>query len=154
MGADLIVFIVKGPATISPEATAEAIKAAEKVSSFVKQITEKAYDDDNDEDQVWEELMEAWETTPLAHLNVDYFDDFSDLERLEVDAKEVVEEFVEHWNSGELFRDESTRPDPDDETQRIHVAGELSWGDEPEGNGYQALKQLSDLNAFKALGFR
>lgn len=68
-------------------------------------------------------------------------------------AKEV-QEFIDGWNSGE-FRDMSSREDPDNECdndRKVVVAGEMSWGDEPDGLGYQLLKKAFGLGIAQLLG--
>ena len=65
-------------------------------------------------------------------------------------AKEV-QQFVDGWNAGR-FRDLSSRPDPRDPDWKIVVAGELSWGDEPDGRGFQMFKKAFGLNIAQLLG--
>lgn len=64
-----------------------------------------------------------------------------------------VEAFVKGWNDG-CFRDLSRREDPDSPGRKIVVAGELSWGDEPDGLGYQMLKKAFGLNIAQSLGVK
>lgn len=65
-------------------------------------------------------------------------------------AKEV-REFVSGWNDG-CFRDLAYRDDPDKSRRKVVVAGELSWGDEPDGRGYQMLKKAFGLGIAQLLG--
>ena len=65
-------------------------------------------------------------------------------------AKEV-REFVDFWNDG-CARDLACRPDPEHPGRKVVVAGELSWGDEPDGFGYQTLKRAFGLGIAQALG--
>jgi hypothetical protein len=69
------------------------------------------------------------------------------------DLASVVRGFVDGWNDG-CFRDLSSRPDPDKPRRKIVVAGELSWGDEPEGAGYQMLKKAFALGIARRLGVK
>jgi hypothetical protein len=66
---------------------------------------------------------------------------------------QIVKEFVEAWNDG-LGRDGSSRIDPRDRRRKVVVAGELSWGDEPEGTGYQTLKKAFGLMIAQRLGVK
>ncbi len=63
----------------------------------------------------------------------------------------AVQEFVEAWNDS-CFRDTSYRIDPDKPDRKVVVAGELSWGDEPDGFGYQMLKKAFGLGIAQRLG--
>jgi hypothetical protein len=46
------------------------------------------------------------------------------------------------------------RDHPADARQRLLFAGEMSWGDEPQGYGYQKLKQTFAWGFAEALGIR
>ena len=65
-------------------------------------------------------------------------------------AKEI-QEFVAGWNDGG-FRDLAFRIDPEKPGRKVVVAGELSWGDEPDGRGYQMLKKAFGLGIAQSLG--
>lgn len=65
-------------------------------------------------------------------------------------AKEI-QEFVAGWNDG-CFRDLAFRIDPEKPGRKVVVAGELSWGDEPDGRGYQMLKRAFGLGIAQLLG--
>jgi hypothetical protein len=65
-------------------------------------------------------------------------------------AKEV-RDFVAGWNNGG-FRDLSYRVDPLHPRRKVVVAGERSWGDEPQGVGYQMLKKAFGLTIAQRLG--
>jgi hypothetical protein len=63
----------------------------------------------------------------------------------------AAQEFVTGWNDGQ-FRDLAFRIDPDKRGRKVVVAGELSWGDEPDGRGYQMLKKAFGLGIAQRLG--
>ena len=69
---------------------------------------------------------------------------------LEALTKEVWD-FAAGWNNSR-FRDLSYRADPLHPRRKVVVAGELSWGDEPEGAGYQMLKKAFGLTIAQRLG--
>jgi hypothetical protein len=69
---------------------------------------------------------------------------------LQVLVKEV-REFAAGWNDG-CFRDLTFRDDPKKPGRKVVVAGELSWGDEPDGCGYQMLKKAFGLGIAQRLG--
>lgn len=62
-----------------------------------------------------------------------------------------VKDFATGWDDG-CFRDLSYRVDPLKPSRKVVVAGELSWGDEPEGAGYQMLKEAFGLTIAQRLG--
>jgi hypothetical protein len=65
----------------------------------------------------------------------------------------IVKGFVDDWNKPH-YRDMASRPDPDDRNRKVVLAGELSWGDEPEGAGYQLLKRAFGLGIAQSLGVK
>jgi hypothetical protein len=67
------------------------------------------------------------------------------------DLVQEVRQFVAGWNDGG-FRDLSYRMDPLHPGRKIVVAGDLSWGDEPDGVGYQLLKKAFGLTIAQRLG--
>ena len=69
------------------------------------------------------------------------------------DPAAEVQAFVAEWNEG-CFRDLATRDDPDSPGRKVVVAGELSWGDEPDGRGYQMLKKAFGLGIAQRLGVK
>ena len=69
------------------------------------------------------------------------------------DLAKAVQEFVTGWNDGG-FRDLSFREDPEKPDRKVVVAGELSWGDEPGGYGYQLLKKAFGLTIAQLLGVK
>ena len=68
-----------------------------------------------------------------------------------LDLAKEVQEFATGWNDG-CFRDIAFRIDPDKPGRKVAVAGELSWGDEPDGLGYQMLKKAFGLGIAQRLG--
>ena len=62
-----------------------------------------------------------------------------------------IQEFADGWNKG-CFRDMAARQDPDNPARQIVVAGDMSWGDEPDGLGYQLLKKAFGLGIAQLLG--
>jgi len=67
------------------------------------------------------------------------------------DLTKEVRDFVAAWNDGR-FRDMSYRIDPLHPRRKVVVAGEMSWGDEPEGSGYQMFKKAFGLTIAQRLG--
>jgi hypothetical protein len=52
------------------------------------------------------------------------------------------------------YRDTSWIEDPDDPDQILVFAGEMSWGDEPQGGGYQAMRMLAQTGIGPAVGIK
>lgn len=142
MGADLITYIVKGPAKLSEKSRAEAVKLAENIISACKEAVEKQDSGAGLSDKEIKQLQQ------LTGLDLD--DNLESMAALNPEC--VVGDLYEAW--AENFRDVNGRYDPDDENQKILVAGELSWGDEPEGAGYQALKNAERCGLFEFFGIR
>ncbi len=67
------------------------------------------------------------------------------------DLAKEVQEFAAAWNDG-CFRDLAFRIDPEKPGRKVVVAGEMSWGDEPDGRGYQMLKKAFGLGIAQQLG--
>jgi hypothetical protein len=139
MGADLTTFICKGPRDLNPKKKDQAVELAKSVIAAVNEYFEMK--DPTDKDK---KLIQR-----LTGLDID------DLERYEVgdlDPEEVVDNLYCAWGAG--FRDCNARTDPDDDKQAIVVAGDMSWGDEPDGGGYQAFKYASMVGLFEFFGIR
>lgn len=62
-----------------------------------------------------------------------------------------VRGFVAGWNKGG-FGDMAARPDPARPGRKVVVAGQMSHGDEPDGQGYQLLKKAFGLGIAQLLG--
>ena len=71
-----------------------------------------------------------------------------------VDSTEALARFlVRAWN--ELLpnaRDVAFRQIPGDETRRIIFAGDMTWGDEPDGTGYVLLRVMHGCGFAEASG--
>ena len=75
------------------------------------------------------------------------YEDHEDLvSAFEGPAKDLVDNLFEICTSG--ARDVNDRYVSNEDQRKILVAGELSWGDEPDGFGYQTLKWASIFGLF------
>ena len=131
MGADLITFICKGPATLDASRKDAAVtKGREILDAIEEWHNEEEKNDGPDEDKM--KLI-------LAKLPTEFSGkEFHEVRFLHgLSALKVFEDLLAVWNGDSRCRDKNARPDPDDTTQRIVVVGELSSGDEPDGWGYQ-----------------
>ena len=135
MGADLIAYTVYGPTKLKP--TKAAIK---KALSFAKNVVEAAAQAEKDPDFDWKEdkFIGGFEPEELPDISC-------------LDPKEVLTNVLDLWR-GEA-RDATSRIiTVGGKTVRVLTAGDMSWGDEPDGFGYQTLKHAEQLGILKALG--
>jgi hypothetical protein len=148
MGIDLIGFIAKGPLDLSNKKEA-AIKFLEERNLFLKKNVAKIQSilDDNlnlDDDVNYEKLFNNDKLlNNFLEENQGSYYDIPELieEDLIIDNPEkFVEEFIDFWANG-YARDATSRLDPDDPTKIIMFAGSESYGDEPNGYGYNMLKK-------------
>jgi len=65
-------------------------------------------------------------------------------------AKAHVEQLIADWPPD--YRDVTSRSSPFSKGQIIVFAGDMSWGDEPSGAGYQTLKRIMASGVSKELG--
>jgi hypothetical protein len=63
-----------------------------------------------------------------------------------------LDEFVEWWNDGTPGGDVATKCHPKKEGWVILWAGEMTWGDEPSGYGYNMLHGLGEWGLLYQLG--
>jgi hypothetical protein len=151
MGADLITFICVGPKKLTLSETRRQ-NLVRQVMSRRKKVLAKAGRD----------LAEALQLSleKLQQLN-DYESSLEDFLRNECDGEEILVnvtpkdvretlvQLVDLWNGDERPHDLAYRLW---KNRRIVVAGEMSWGDEPEGYGFQLLKRAQAMGLLDALG--
>lgn len=157
MGAELIAFIVKGPSEIKSEGPQyeAAVASAKTVIAFFDEW--KEWESKNQE----LDLGEYLEVTKRAPSDLGFsLDDFEEEQYLSdynhfvnEDPVLVVNAFILWWNEGRAA-DTTWREDPDDKSQRILATGAMTWGDEPDGEGYQAIKRSFQLGIASPLGIR
>jgi len=155
MGADLIGYFVKGPHKFTAKARRAAVKAAQAQIDLCKEVT--AWVDKHDGSPSCNEIagLLALGAAPSGAIrellqdgNLDEIEDYAAL-----DAAKEVEKFLLFWRDPGC-RDVAWRVDPDNPKDRLLFAGDMSWGDEPEGGGYTAIKEAYALCIPDALGIR
>ena len=165
MGADLIGWHAKGPAslTLTDERREQIIDQLEQIAHWWRGLPEDVHDDETDE-----KLLAAISGCPLP----------TDLDMLVGDTAgfRLVMGWLERDEHGQpvanlrehltaltkklpadwppTFRDSSYVQDPDDHEQLLVFAGELSWGNEPEGGGFTTLKMLALTGIGAAVGIQ
>src|ERR1035437_6766363 len=123
MGADQVGYLVKGPVKIG----AGKIKAAVRACRCLRRELLA----DAGEDATPEERSDAAESAT---------GEFFDPVDIQEQPESIIREFVDWWHNLDS-RDACGRQDPDDPRQKLVYAGELSWGDEPDGYGFQIIKK-------------
>jgi hypothetical protein len=127
MGADLIGYLVKGPAQI--------IRTEEEIKSFY-----------HDQCMFYHENYADHEAYIATDEVLQLFDEEENLYMTfesEAEFVRFIEDFLWFWNSGGTdARDCNSRFDPDDVGKQIMFCGDMSWGDSPEGFGYTHVDQI------------
>lgn len=155
MGANQLGFLVKGPANISDK--------RDQAIDLLKQRTMKLKGYQAQLNELKEESVESWsdlfpgDDEVSAYLDENALTPSDAVHALESlmprDAAADVDKFIHFWQvSG--ARDVAYRIDPDDQTQAIVFAGEMSWGDEPSGMGYEMLDEAKNIGLLEIFGIR
>jgi len=143
MGADLVGYLVIVPNQISGDMVAAAVAKAVETCDLAR---------------TWLRLEQSEDTKALDALKLPALwehenltpDDVEDLATMgEAECCKAVEETIDFLHSPDS-RDCALRSI--DEDRFALFCGEMSWGEEPEGDGYQLLKRLFLLGVDEALG--
>ena len=136
MGAEQIGYLVKGPLRISERRIPAAVQACRQRKAALLQ----AGGPDADE---WDRSQAALAVTDACF----------DPENIPEDPSPVIREFLDWWATLNA-RDTCSRWDPDDPRQQLVYAGEMTWGDEPTGHGYEMIQRALAWGFADALGVR
>ena len=142
MGADLITYIVVGPDTItlSDNQRAEIVK---QLQANAKQLRQDCLEDMGDAEPTSDDFANALAEDGGNPAVAEYCVDDTEIEF-------VLDDFLSVWH--ELRRDSNKRLMPGDDGRCIFVAGEMSWGDAPPGEAYQAIDIADGLGLLTLLG--
>jgi Sec-independent protein translocase protein TatA len=141
MGMDLIVHILIGPTKITNKRDiARAVKQVKKcvdAASMAEDFLTEGREEEIDKDPKKEWL--------LFVLKEEQYDSYQEagtcIESMaNSDPKQVVQEFVDWWNS-DGARDTVSRQFPNDRKKKIVVCGESSYGGTPEGDGFRIVRE-------------
>lgn len=66
----------------------------------------------------------------------------------------IVKDFINLWNKGEVRDIQSRTATIGGEEVGIVFCGELTWGDEPAGTGYNTIRPVHDLGLLPLFGVR
>ena len=155
MGADLICYVCVGPKYYDYEMKTKAYDVLAGYRQKAKILKSKV-----DE---WDSLShpdcEAWlgEQKEMKWLLENWADccgsDYiEDLVAVLEAPDSILDRFFEVWEFG--ARDLVVRSYPDNDDEVIVAAGELSWGDTPDGIGYQALDDIHRYDLLDVLKIR
>ena len=136
MGADLIGYLVVGPAKL-PESTEVAFEYA--VQALTRVGTAAVLFRDGEEDRAASILQEFGD---LDEMYVESYEEMCDIEEAKKEATRLIENIYDLWNSGS--RDSCWRFLPNG--SKVLFAGDQTWGDSPDGFGYTALLEASRIN--------
>jgi len=138
MGADLIAYTVVGPPKLKPSKVLRK-KALKRASNIVGAALQSQKDPDFDWDQ--DKFLKGIQS-----------EDWEAVSTLE--PERVLEDLLEIWEGGGA-RDSTTRVVTiGKQTVRVLTCGDMSWGDEPNGWGYQTLRDADRLGILDALGIK
>jgi len=142
MGADLVGYMLKGPRELDRDRFELARGIAANVIGQAGQA------------RAAELAGEDFEREDFDALDNMLIDLDCDLENIaELDPESALSDLVRVWEVHNV-RDLATRFDPDDDDQQIVFAGEMSWGDEPEGFAYRTFRDADKLGMLDVFGIR
>lgn len=156
MSGSLITHICVGPVRLSRDKKLrkKAVRQAKEIIDYVTRWDEADFGDT-------EIVVDARPLPPLPRLLKRYGNDDLDDWRcvLGVEPEKAVEELHTLWSGKDLPGDVNVREyrsyahQPHVKLQ-ILVAGDATWGDSPDGEGYRICRQSSLLGLFDLYGIR
>lgn len=167
MGADLIGWFAKGPAelTVTDEQKNQLVDAITPVLHWWRGLGE-------DRESIIGDHVDECPNTCQLGMDTDDFvayfiatlyppENLEDLdnpvdptdEQIESHLRAAIDSLIAEWPPNE-YRDCAMHPDPDDESQVICFAGEMTWGDSPDGAGFKALQSLAMTGVGSAVGIK
>lgn len=135
MGADLICWMLMGPEEIklSRGLRQNVLNKCNEVVFAAKQVV-------------------AGKANKKQRALVSDLDEVETENLCETDPETVLDSFLNVWNGGE-GRDVNFRVfKVGGKTRKFLVSGDMSWGDEPDGYGYQTIGEARRLGLFPLLG--
>ena len=136
MDADLIGYLCIGPQKISNRRFLKAVETARETLMELKSWRDGG------------EMPEYLEDYGNGIDDVKQLKSYIDINADPYDIVNEIVKFWENWNS----RDCASRLL--NKKEQIIFAGEMTWGDEPDGVGYKCLKRMFILGIDKELGIR
>lgn len=171
MGADLITFLPVGPAKLkaSKKRQEVAVRRAKKIISELNELAalREAYEGEDDPKKrkaislkaskigvaqkgVPTSAAKNFFSLKLSSTGSEFLDD--NIWITSLDPEKVLEDFLHIWHHRSHCRDCSSRLLPNDPKTQVMVVGEMSWGDEPDGWGFQTVKAAIALGYLEFFG--
>lgn len=141
MGADLIGYHLRGPATCSPARITAAKRHMQRIERISTIPESKRSRRDT---RAWNDLLNRISAATGIDDTVELAAEADGLTRL---GGAFVDDFIAVWNGD--GRDISIR---DDGTRRSFFAGDMSWGDTPDGDGYTTANTAAQTGILPLLG--
>ena len=140
MGADFISYTLVGPYTLSSskraidKATKRFIKLVDAAvrCQELEDSPQFSLLDGPAKDRIDDEIQELLKQTNLFDSN-----DLAWAAAYKDSPFRLIDELFDVWHNPP--RDSSCRRDPRDSKRKIWVSGEMTWGDEPDGYGWQTV---------------
>jgi len=163
MGADLIGYFAIGPRKLDDARMNAAIAEADRRLHWLREAqTVLGSPEPLDHERIRQLLSTSPYLLPDTELNeIESFDIdqlhtqlhqligmIDDLDTLT--GKAAVDRVIREWPP--YFRDSASIPDPESPDRVIVFAGELSWGDTPEGAGFRFLGETATLGIAETFG--
>lgn len=150
MGADLVGYMVMGPVDILQENIDQALERLEALKTKATE-TLKALEKTGEldpEPQPWAAELYG------IKIGEYFFDDWLEFleDAADLNPEVLLNNIIDFWNSGS--RDAVSRiiEDKNGKDVRILFAGDMSWGDEPGGWGYECLRDVHKYGIESLLG--
>ena len=155
MGADLIGYQTMFPVKFTEEELAKLNQFLDKINQLLStpNLAKLVSKEESAEDTYLKQLNELVPALPNEMDVWGYYDDEEELKELIKTYKDLIpdaREFIESPSINE--RDSSSRIHTILGRKYVSVfAGEMSWGDEPQGSGYELLKDLDRVNLLREI---
>lgn len=143
MGSELITYICFGPKHFTKTQIKKARAEIERQIKLVKECLEMGEEES-------QQFMDKWGKTEPGLAQVA---ENGELELLPTEPYEVIDVITAVWEGN--YTDTNERPVPNPTKggiEKVIVAGGMSWGDEPDGGGFQGLKLIEVFNLYEILG--
>lgn len=150
MGADLITYICFGPRHFSKKALKLAHKEVEVKLSLAKELVEIESYEPSRIEELNERIRQILILLGPGLEELYQYNQLGDLVNQGADS--IIEQIVTAWDG---CADCASRDVPNPTRGGIEVvvvAGDMTWGGEPEGTGYQGLKFIDTFGLNEILG--
>lgn len=142
MGRDLVGYMVKGPVHLPKEKDHEALAHLAKMRQCFVEIS-------GAKDRTPEEYQEIWERWSDKGRRDDYwFTEFEFIFPEHLSDEDILQKFKDFWELP-TARDTAFRTFGD---EMVVFAGDSSWGDSPNGEGYEILRMAYCLEILEIYG--